>query len=444
MAGNSFRTSLLTAVLAVSVGVFAQEAPPTVDDWGAFDEMGDWDDEDVASPFSWAGFIDIAAGTRLQSNSAIRGDTTLTDIRGQFQADYAFDSSKIGFRGDVWYDGVTDSWESQIRELYWQGNLGFLGKAGEKFDLKAGQQILTWGVGDYLFLNDLFPKDYQSFFAGRDDDYLKYPSLAVKLSGYFDFVNVDFVVMPEFEPDNGINGEYFSYFNPMLAENTGARMVIPDENKPDDPEYAMRLYRSVAGTELAIYGYKGFTKLPEAADELGRPLYSDLTVTGFSAIRPVGPGIGKLEYAFHDGDDTDGSNPLIPNDQTRFLIGYEQELVANLTAGVQWYTEFNHDFDVRIANSSWPQFEATERRHVFTTQLRYQALQQTLVLHAFNFWSPTDDDGFLRFRATYSPTDKWQVSGGMNLFYGDEAHTFYGQFEDASNVYASFRYFFEG
>ena len=79
---------------------------------------------------------------------------------------------------------------------------------------------------------------------------------------------------------------------------------------------------------------------------------------------------------------------------------------------------------------------------MFTTQLRYQAWRQTLSLQAFNFYSPTDGDGYLRLKATWSPVDTWQLSGGLNLFYGDELHTFYSQFRDASNVYASFRYYF--
>ena len=59
---------------------------------------------------------------------------------------------------------------STVRELAWQGNLSGLGEWGNAFDVKIGQQVLTWGTGDYVFLNDLFPKDYPSFFAGRSDD----------------------------------------------------------------------------------------------------------------------------------------------------------------------------------------------------------------------------------------------------------------------------------
>lgn len=425
---------------SVLLGLCLSASGQTNDDLWA--EMDDWEEQET-SPFSWAGFTELAIGRRFKSDDVIGQNTTLQDARLQLQGDYVLWSSKLSFRGDLYYDGVKEGLESQIREWYWQGNLGFLGAAGNHFDVKAGQQVLTWGTGDYLFLNDLFPKDYQSFFAGRDDDYLKAPSLSVKLSGYFEFANFDVVITPEFEPDNGINGEYFSYFSPMPGTLIADEFSVLDSNIPDDPEYAVRIYGTLAGTELALYGYKGYTKLPAAADALGNPRYSDLTVTGFSAVRPMGAGIGKLEYAFYDGDDTTGAAPFIPNDQSRLLVGYEQELVSNLMGSVQWYTEFNHDYAALIANSFWPQYEDEKRRHVVTTELRYLALQQTLTLQLFNFYSPTDNDGYLRLRGTYSPTDRWQISAGVNGFYGDETYTFYSQFKDGSNLHLAFRYFFE-
>lgn len=77
-----------------------------------------------------------------------------------------------------------------------------------------------------------------------------------------------------------------------------------------------------------------------------------------------------------------------------------------------------------------------------TQRLMYRALQQTLTLNAFNFYSTSDHDGYLKLSADYSPTDKWRLSGGLNLFYGDVKHTFFSQFEDASNGFVRFRLFY--
>ncbi|MED5520502.1 MAG: hypothetical protein VX459_02085, partial [Pseudomonadota bacterium] len=165
------------------------------DDWN-----DEWDDEwgtESKSKLRISGFAELAVGNRFSRDMAtafgsqnsqmnesfqaanapsVLNNSTLRDARVQLRADYALDSSSISSKADVWYDGVTSSWESQLRELAWQGSLSSIlpsalvgaGDWANAFDIKVGKQVLTWGTGDYLFLNDLFPKDYQSFFAGRE------------------------------------------------------------------------------------------------------------------------------------------------------------------------------------------------------------------------------------------------------------------------------------
>ena len=38
--------------------------------------------------------------------------------------------------------------------------------------------------------------------------------------------------------------------------------------------------------------------------------------------------------------------------------------------------------------------------------------------------------------------DDWQLGLGGNIFWGAEQNTFFGQFEDGSNLYTSLRYSF--
>ena len=74
-------------------------------------------------------------------------------------------------------------------------------------DVKLGRQILTWGTGDLLFINDMFSKDWNSFFIGRDEEYLKAPSDAIKSSFFSSAINVDLVITPHFDADRYIDGE---------------------------------------------------------------------------------------------------------------------------------------------------------------------------------------------------------------------------------------------
>jgi hypothetical protein len=422
-----------TCLLLLSAQVLSQDDEWAMDDWG----------EEAIPESAFSGFIEVAFGARLSSDPVISTDKTLADLRAQLQWEKDFTSSSIEFTADLYYDGVLDQTRLQVRELAWQGNLSGLGEWGSKFDVKLGQQILTWGTGDYVFLNDLFPKDFQSFFAGRDDDYLKAPSLSAKVSGFFDWANVDFVVTPEFTPDNYINGDYFSFFSPLAGANVAPRFDVSPPLRPQSPEYALRMYKTIEAVEYALYAYKGFYKSPASFTEFGEPRFTELEVYGASAMTPFASGLLNVEMAYYDSlEDKQGIDPLIPNSQTRWLVGYEQELIKNLTGSVQWYLERTGDYDALQSNSLNPAFEPSQNRTVLTQRLSYRALQQTLTLNLFNFYSTSDEDGYMKLNVDYSPVDQWRLSGGLNIFYGEQTFTFFNQFEDASNVFARFKYYY--
>ncbi len=433
--------SLPITLLAISslVFTFNLSAQQIANEWDAFDA---WEEEAV-EPALFTGFVEMAAGRRLQSDPVISTHSSLGEIRGRVEYQHAFSHSQFKATSDLELNDVTDEIRLHIRELFWQGNLSFLGAWGQNLDLKTGHQILTWGTGDYLFLNDLFAKDYQSFFNGREDEFLKAPSTSIKLSGYFPLINVDLVITPEFTADQSINGEYFSFFHPQLQQNVAPEFSVTDHNQPDGTELAVRLFKSFHTAEFALYGYDGYFKSPTAADKSGLPRHSELQVWGASLVQPMAAGLIKVEFAYHDSEeDDDGNNPLIPNSQSRYLIGYEQELISNLAGGLQFYVEQTHDYENLKRYSPWPQYEQEEYRQVVTTQLIYRAKRQTLTLNWFNFYSPTANDGYSRVNIAYSPVNEWKVSGGINLFYGDAPHSFFSQFKDGSNAFIRFRYFY--
>jgi hypothetical protein len=79
---------------------------------------------------------------------------------------------------------------------------------------------------------------------------------------------------------------------------------------------------------------------------------------------------------------------------------------------------------------------------VATVRLTKLLMNQNLKLGLFLFYSPTDDDAYLRPNANYKIDDYWTVEIGGNVFLGKRGDTFFGQFEDANNLYASVRYGF--
>ena len=87
-------------------------------------------------------------------------DYSLTETRLQLQFSHYGESAEFFSSIDLLADNVNGKRTySSIREAYIQFGLG------SRADIKVGRQVLTWGTGDLLFINDIFPKDYISFFA---------------------------------------------------------------------------------------------------------------------------------------------------------------------------------------------------------------------------------------------------------------------------------------
>jgi hypothetical protein len=425
---------LLTATATAAVWGQTSTSNDTAWDDESWDEA--WDEQAQAAVIS--GFVELGLGARYDTDPAVGAKKTLRDLRGRLETEWARDWGSVSLKADLNYDGVEETFDGDFRDL----TLSF--SPGERLDVKLGRQVLTWGTGDLLFLNDLFPKDFVSFFAGRDDEYLKAPSNSARLSFYGDALNLDFAWTPVFASDEYLTGERFSFFSPAAGTPVAPRPPL-DAVEPDKGlsrgEFALRLFRTVRGVEYAAYAYRGFSKQPTAVTADGQPTFAPLTALGASLRRTVGVGLLNAEFAYYlSRDDRSGANPLLPNDQLRLLLGYEREAVTNLTVGFQWYLEWTQDYGALLANSPTPQFEPEEHRHVLTNRLSYRALRDKLTLSLFTFYSPSDRDYYLRPQVGYRYSDRWNLTAGGNVFGGRDIHTFFGQLENNSNLYVRIRF----
>jgi hypothetical protein len=401
-------------------------------------------DEDIS------GFWEARGGYRTQSDPYEKSASVM-ETRLQLRYQHDWDNATIKLVPDLVFDDIEED-RGSIRLDEGRGWLdlreaSLLLRPGESMDLKLGRQVLTWGTGDLLFINDLFPKDWNSFFCGRDQEYLKAPSDAAKLSLFHAAVNLDLVYVPVFDGDRSIDGRRISYWNSGLGRRAGRDAIVRAERPDhwlDDDELAARLYRTVGGYEVAAYGYHGFWKSPGGMDPgTGRAIYPDLNVWGASARGTVGRGIGHLEAGYYDSaDDRDGDDPFVRNDEVRFLAGYEQDLWADFTLGVQYYLEWMQDYGDYRDTLPGALHAADEFRHVTTLRLTQRLLQQNLTLSLFAYYSPTDGDGYLRPNANYKVNDHWQIEAGGNWFFGQDDWTFFGQFERNTNAYLAVRYSF--
>jgi len=352
-------------------------------------EDGDEDDNDSFLsdlPVEVHGFYEIRSGYRLREDK-YQKDMSIMETRLQLDVSSYLDWADLKFKGDVLGDMVTERADFDLREAY------MFSRPLEFMDLKVGRQILTWGTGDLVFINDLFPKDWQSFFIGRDTEYLKAPSDAAKISLFSDRANLDVVYTPQFDPDRFIAGERLSYWNSNLGRLAGRDAIVRTDRPKRwfrDSEFAARLYKNIKNYEFALYGYRGYWKSPGGQNASGQSIFPDLNVYGASVRGAIGKGIGSLEFK------------------------------ANLSSGSA----------------------RDEYRHLTTLRLTKLSMNQNLRYSLFTYYSPTDKDIHLRPNVNYKVSDNLAIEIGANIFFGDHPNTFFGQFQDNTNFYVGLRHSF--
>ncbi len=361
-------------------------------------------------------------------------DFTLREVRLQLKSDLYGSAAEAHFVADVLADQVaSDATTIVLREAWTMFNA-----FGNHLEVRAGRQPTTWGTGDLLFINDLFPKDYVSFFIGRDDQYLKSPSDAFRL-GFFGLpVTVDLVYTPVFSPNILPTGERLVFWTPVYAP---AR--LPDQTL-ENGEVALRLSRDIGRYNAALYGYSGFWKSPQGFSSpdtslaAGSPYYyhPQLRVYGASLRGGLFGGVTWVEGGWYDSaDDRDGVNPYIPNSEARAMAGYERQWWSDFTGGVQFYWEGVQDYRPG-------EYVKDENYTLATLRLTQMLRYQTVKLSAFTFYSPSDEDAYVRLAVGYNYTDELNLTVGANLFQGNDPRTLFGMNEDNSNAFLRIRYSF--
>jgi hypothetical protein len=396
------------------------------------------------------GFAETAVGPKFGDEKAEKDEYNLLEGRIQLKSSYSPEGppllsdwgTELFVKGDILLDGYREDADVEIRETY------IFFSPASFVDIKLGRQILTWGTGDLLFINDLFPKDFVSFFIGRDDEYLKVPSDAGRFSFFSKWASFDVVLIPFFEPDNPIVGERLSFFDGFQGKVVGVesnRVIVEQEDSFENTEMALRIYRNFGSLEGAIYGFRGFFKQPRGIIDQNRfeVFYPKLNVYGGSIRGPFLGGIGNIEVGYYSSrEDQSGNTRLIENSSIKYLFGYERDFGGDFKAGVQYFLEQMLDYEAYKRSLLSGDIERDEFRHLLTARLTKFLKYKTIEAGLFLFYSPSDSDLHLRPKFSYNVTDSWRVTLGANIFSGNDDFTEFGQLEGNNNIYTRVRYNF--
>lgn len=410
----------------------------------------------------FSGFIDFEQGANITNQGPTQSkederDYVLANRRLRLKTNKSYGKSSMYFTLDFNHDEILNSSNVDIREAR------FVFSPIENTDVSIGRQVSTWGVGDLIFINDLFPKNWVAHFQGREMDMLKDPTDSLRLTYYGSSWSFDVVGTPKFTPDTTPNGCRFAVFSPnskqvSMNENCdGHSLYAKDQSKLENGELAASIKKKFGSQEFAVYAYKGFYKSPKGInivsngnDNMLVPFYPELSVYGASHEGQIGPGIFTAEYGYYlSRQDKDGENFLIENSMMKYLVGYRVEFNSHIYAGIQWYQEKMLDYDkyeesYLAFNPQGYAYRLKEHRNTYTARVGFKFMQDTLMLNFFSYIRPEDKDAFHKFEISKRIENHIDVAMGVNTFEGDENYTDreFGMLQDQDNAFVRFKYIY--
>jgi hypothetical protein len=336
--------------------------------------------------------------------------------------------SALSIRAQAVHDGISRDHKASLREAAWAW------QPLANVDIKVGRQIMTWGVSEYLYVNDIFPKNYDAFFTGSSFDRIKEPVAAAHVAwqGPADF---EFVVSRS-------KADRMPSFSRFLAVAPAANAVEADEPRGSKVDIAFKASGSVAGWDLAAYvASLRSRELRDFADGAGlrfdqpRVRHLGMSVTGNAAS-----GVVWVEAALRHvyGDRQNVVDRHFPGSSAKFIFGYSRVIAQDVTASAQLQLESALDRGQYLRSLA----AGVRPVAAFSPILHLRAVgrwvNQTVGAGAQLFASAEGDTHFNPF-VSWSPVDGWTLEAGANLF-GGRPDTRFGALRRDSNFYTAARF----
>lgn len=392
-----------------------------------------WSDVAQAGSVDFTGFIQLHSAARLADvdcPTVTECDLPFNDQRVQLEAEGANETGTFIYQGkvDLVHDAALDTSQVDVREL-------FVDYPADRYMVRGGRQVITWGVGDLLFINDIYPKDWVAFFGGLPLEYLKRGSDAAKLNWFGDAATFELVVS-DFRADRLPDARQF-----VLPTMASSSLPLHIE-EPPNPELALKISGQLGAWDSALYTSRGYYRNPAFVDDGVeiRGSYPRLNTLGASLSGAFASGVLNLEVGHYDSvDDRGGSDPSVENSQSRLLAGYSRQVAANTILGMQAYAEWMHDYGAYRQTLPVGRALRDRVRTVGTLRLTQTYLHETLRFTLFAFIGLSEDDSYLIPSLRYAFNDRLWTEVGANLFSGSRSGMF-GSLGDNDNLYLNLRY----
>lgn len=356
-----------------------------------------------------------------------------------------------------------DSPVTEFRELY-------LDIFSQNADIRIGRQFVVWGVLEGIRITDeINPLDFRELILPDLLDY-RIPLFTVKLDYYGEENAYQFLWIPEikFHKPAPPGSEW-----ELLQEVPNT--TYPESYKFSNSEFGFKLSRNIFDAEFSFSYFYTWDDFPvifrsapidSATDPTFFPTFTRINMYGATMVKQLGPGILKGEFAYvpdkyfglqndtdEDGDGFLDSQGELQKKHIRWGLGYDFNL---------WGTDFSPAISQWIIldyNENLIQEKVDTSLTLFARKPMPQrsAVFQLLVIALLNL-----DEVFIKPEITFNITDRFEITTGLDLFYGqksklgvsasggavtnlntiEQSAQFFGNFNDNDRVFAEFKYTF--
>ncbi len=323
----------------------------------------------------------------------------------------------------------------QLREAYvWWGN--------ERFDIRAGRQIITWGVADGLRVTDIIsPMDYSEFLA-QDYDDIRIPVNGLRLRYMRDRWNLEVVAVP-----------VASFFelpiydaNPwsVAPRDMGVPVIMEMGSEParkfENMEFGTRLSMFLSGVDFSLSALRTWNKMPvfstlfDGTNLVATGHYRRMTMLGADASLPLGQFVLRGEAAqYFDEAQTPASGLDIPRSGS-----------LNALLGIDWYAgndwNLSAQYSYKLIEDYTALMSGHEHTHMGTLRISKSLINNTLSLQTFAYMDLSDGGIYNRFTADYALNDQMHVMLGYDLFHADKG--MFKMYADNSEYWLKLKYSF--
>ncbi|MCR5513017.1 MAG: hypothetical protein K6F43_05575 [Prevotella sp.] len=303
------------------------------------------------------------------------------------------------------------------------------------WDVRAGRQIITWGVADALRLTDIIsPMDYTEFLA-QDYDDIRIPVGGLRLRYSREKWSAEVVAIP-----------VSSFFElPTDDKNPWSVGPLPIGDEPShrlyNMEYGGRLSFFLSGIDFSLSALHTWNKQPVFCNGVGE--YRRMTMLGADCSIPLGQFVVRGEFAEYFNELQPNENPSTFIAKPHFDLQVKElstrAAATNALLGLDWYAGNDWSLSAQYAHKY---VASGEHRNTGLATLRISKdlLHNTLALQSFAYVDVTNGGVYNRLSADYALNDQIHATLGYDFFHADRGT--FTIYDKNSEVFVKLKYSF--